>query len=931
MHSPRPWTLPLLFCVLAVWVAAAPRAGAGTPPIVVTTTADSGRGTLREAIIIANQQAGFDTIAFDIKRPGAQTISPTTSLPAIIDPVLIDGYTQPGSRPNTLSNGSNAVLMIEVEGSLAGPASGLDIAAGNSGVRGLVLNRWQNAAVSIRTTGGNVIEGNFIGTDVTGTGAGFALNNSLGVFIQLAPNNRIGGTIPAERNVISGSRGSGVLIIGGRAAGAGGNVIQGNYIGTDKNGAAAIGNVAAGINIDGAPDTVIGGTNLAARNLISGNGTGIVINNAGAARTIIRGNYIGTDFTGGVDLGNAGRGIFVQSAPNTTIGGMAPTAGAPPGNLISGNQGDGIDIFVGSGTFIEGNLIGTDETGSVDLGNGGSGVVLTGSARNTVGGAVVDARNVISGNDGSGVVINPAGAVFDLNAVQGNFIGTDAAGTAPLGNAGFGITINGGGNAIGGAPELANRGNTIAFNGAAGVQVTTTGSFNPILGNSIFSNAGLGIDLDQSGVTPNDPGDGDTGGNDRQNFPVLLSAISAAGTTTVQGTLDSRIGRSYRLEFFSSPAPDPTGFGEGRTYLGTMDVFVPAPGATPFTAVLPGTLPGDTVVTATATDPTGNTSEFSRAVVIQSNRPPVVTNPGDQTSNTGDTVVLVITATDPDGDALTYSASGLPPGLTINPVTGVISGTVSLNFAGVTRVTVTASDGRLTGSTSFDWRVLDNRAPTVSNCTVSPRTLPVSGGTVRIGLNAVDNIGIQRATALIVLPNGQITSTTLDPAGGTRYTGDILVPANSTVNDQVYGVRVSVRDAAGNSSATLDCGSFTVAPTGPGPRLRLSPASQRVDFGRGRVGTVGRRRVTVRNGGTGTLRGIIGTLGAPFRVSREDGVPPDPGGVFAYSLRAGQSLSLVVRAAPTRTGVYTDRFRVTSSDPDRRNAYMSVRAEGCRN
>ena len=104
-----------------------------------------------------------------------------------------------------------------------------------------------------------------------------------------------------------------------------------------------------------------------------------------------------------------------------------------------------------------------------------------------------------------------------------------------------------------------------------------------------------------------------------------------------------------------------------------------------------------------------------------------------------------------------------------------------------------------------------------------------------------------------------------------------------------------------------------------------------MDFGRGRVGTVGRKRVIVRNAGTGTMRGIIGTLGTPFRLTREDGIPPDPGGIFVYALRAGQSLSLIVRVAPTRPGVYRDRFRVTSSDPTRRNAYMSVRAEGCSN
>src|SRR5205807_1424701 len=141
----------------------------------VTTTADSGAGSLRDAITLANANAGLDTITFHIPGSGVHTITPLPDLPTITDPVIIDGYTQPGASPNTNpltlgpgALGSNAVILIELSGS-GGAGVGLNISAGNSTVRGLAINRFANSGINLSPADGNIIEGNFLGTDPTGT------------------------------------------------------------------------------------------------------------------------------------------------------------------------------------------------------------------------------------------------------------------------------------------------------------------------------------------------------------------------------------------------------------------------------------------------------------------------------------------------------------------------------------------------------------------------------------------------------------------------------------------------------------------------------------------------------------------------------------------------------------------------------------------
>ncbi|HZD16667.1 MAG TPA: calcium-binding protein, partial [Actinomycetota bacterium] len=230
--------------------------------------------------------------------------------------------------------------------------------------------------------------------------------------------------------------------------------------------------------------------------------------------------------------------------------------------------------------------------------------------------------NLISGNLRMGVDISA-----DDTVVQGNLIGTDVTGQLDLGNgsaagdAGVRVFAGADGNRIGGTASGA--GNTIAFNNGEGVQISTgvgdDAVDNAILGNSIHDNDDLGIDLGGTGVSPNDGGDADTGPNDLQNFPLLAWAVT--GSTGIAGTLNSESNTSYRIEFFSGPVADGSGFGEGETFLGAATTTTGPGGDASFAAVFGQDVPNGHQVTMTATElalggtPT-NTSEFSQAAAV---------------------------------------------------------------------------------------------------------------------------------------------------------------------------------------------------------------------------------------------------------------------------------------------------------------------------
>jgi photosystem II stability/assembly factor-like uncharacterized protein len=617
---------------------------------VVTNANDHGTGSLRQAILDANATQGADTITFNIPGSGVHTINLLLGLPTITDPVIVDATTQPGYAGSPL---------IELNGLQAGSSAfGFQVTAGGSTIRGFAIGGFtSNIGIWLSGNGGNIIQGNYVGIDATGT---VARRNNGGIQITNgSSNNLIGGTTAAARNVISGNGFNGIFV------GGSGNQIQGNFIGTNGSGTAAIPNGIEGVNISGSPqftNNVIGGTAAGAGNLISGNPTGVSLLSPG---NTVQGNLIGTDVTGLKAVPN-GRGISAGVA-NTVIGGLVPGAR----NIISGNNGDGVQIG-GTGSLLQGNFIGTDITGTVCLGNGGNG--SQGGTGTLIGGITPEARNIISCNAGFGNVSPSSSNPAAVAVVQGNYIGTDVTGNVALNNPSAGVSIQGSFTLIGGltpgsqniiagnkvgiqlggsvAPGPVNntiQGNIIGLNAAGtaalpntfgGIQVSDSsnntiggiangagnkilfndgpgvivfsGTGNVIRGNVIFSNNGLGIDLGSiAGITPNDPNDADTGANNLQNFPVLTMVNSSGGSTTIQGTLNSKPNTAFIIDFYSNAACDPSGNGEGARFFDTTNVTTDANGNASINFVSSVSLPSGRALTATATDPSGNVSEFS--------------------------------------------------------------------------------------------------------------------------------------------------------------------------------------------------------------------------------------------------------------------------------------------------------------------------------
>ena len=434
-------------------------------------------------------------------------------------------------------------------------------------------------------TTGNIVSGNYIGVDASGT---VALGNGGGVLIDHgAHDNTVGGDTAGERNVISGNGGYGVWIHGSGYSGTTGNTVSGNYIGVDASGTAALGNDHNGVAIGGgAHGNTIGGSTANERNVISGNGDdGICIygsSDASSTSNIVSGNYIGTDASGTAALGNASSGVHilgtVDKGPTTTIGG--DTAGER--NVISGNFRCGVYIY-GSNAMsntVSGNYIGTDASGTVGLGNRWSGVTIRKVAKyNTIGGATVDERNIISGNDHDGVS-SDGGAT--RNTVSGNYIGTDVSGTLALGNGWNGVSMDSltsdtHDNTVG-------PGNVIAHNVLDGVQVRDSSSTgNIITQNSIYANDEMGIDL--TGAANGDI-----------TAPVIVTTTNA-GPVDIVGTACP----GCTVEVFENGNAD----GEGETYVG--DATANASGAFSVTV----SALGKPYLTATATDAVSGTSEFS--------------------------------------------------------------------------------------------------------------------------------------------------------------------------------------------------------------------------------------------------------------------------------------------------------------------------------
>ena len=388
--------------------------------LLVTNTNDSGAGSLRAAMLKANQYSNADVIQFKIGS-GLKTISPRSALPQLKYVTSLDGSTQGGyaGRP-----------LIEIRGDRAGTSAyGIVLHGGSGTVKGLIVNRFGASGMLLIGKGGNTVKGCYIGTDATGTYA--AGNKQKGLIVQCA-NNTIGGTSSWDRNVISGNGSAGVQFWTPSATG---NRFLGNYVGTDRTGTKAVSNKTTGVAVQG-PRNTIGGTTAGARNVISGNvQNGITINMWGAKYNLVQGNYVGTNAAGTARLGNGNYGIEI-SQPYNTVGGTV--AGAR--NVVSGNKYSGVVTWLESGSYnkIIGNYIGTDYTGKLDLGNYWRGIdISSGSSNNTIGGATSAERNVISGNEMHGVLIYRG----SNNNIRGNYIGLQVNGTTALRNTGDGVRL----------------------------------------------------------------------------------------------------------------------------------------------------------------------------------------------------------------------------------------------------------------------------------------------------------------------------------------------------------------------------------------------------------------------------------------------------------------------------------------------------------
>lgn len=836
--------------------------------ITVTTTDDSGPGSLREAILIADGTVGVvETIGFAIPGTGPHTILLADLLPLVIDPVVIDGSTQLG--PTGLPS-------IVIDGAGSAGSRRIDIRCGSSTVRGLNL---QNAltAVQLESAGGNIVEGNVIGLDATGT---MPRRCGFGVRATSSPNNVIGGRTAAARNVISGN-GTGIFVDG---PGSPGSRIEGNYIGTDFAGATAVEN-SLGINVSSAASTTIGAPAPGARNIISGNrDNNVHLQHSLATACLIQGNYIGVDVTGTVGLGDGDvstNAIDVFDVPGLTIGGTSAAAGnvisgtarnidvtlgSSPGsssdmiiqgnfvgtnangsaaiagsgvgisttgphpliggtspgagNVISGNTGGGCGASgpadPGLGPIVLGNRIGTDASGSFAIPNGsselfGDGGLFVGSGA-VVGGTEPGAPNIISGNVGYGLVLQlqSTGSVvkgnfigvgasgasripnadtglliqgsdnivggFDgassnviagnggtgisivgdnanhhdaaRNAIVGNFIGTNASGIPGLGNAGagvqvvyasaltFGGTAAGAGNVVlgNGGPGIefiegstegsligsAFVGNVVASNAGPGIAVFA-GTRNSILDNSIRGNAGLGIDLGPVGVNGADPGDADEGANSLQNAPTLSTAVNDATSTVLSGRMNTTPNTTVRIQVFANGACDPAGFGEGETLLGELSVTTNAAGEADVVYAIPQLLAPGSAVTATATAPNGDTSEFSNCTIVISLADLEVTGsalPTSTTTGSEATFTFTVRNLGPSGAHAVSLLAAVPSGSTFVSASSSAGTCTTPEVGGVGDVT--CSLGTLgVGSTATVSMVVTVTAPAPSTVTAS--------------------------------------------------------------------------------------------------------------------------------------------------------------------------------------------------------------------
>jgi hypothetical protein len=570
---------------LVVGLASVPAHATGTIYTVLNTSdcRTPGCGSLWAAIDGANRSKGADAIVFAILGTGVKTITPGSDLPAITDPVLIDGYQQAGAARATATSPATLTVVINA----VNMSNGLLVQSNATVISGVVV---ENASGTTGPCPGagicvvgdhNILSGDYVGVDETGAARAADLGDGVHV---VGGDNWVGGPNPGDRNVISGNRGDGVVVDGSD------NHVLSNRIGTSADGETRVGNGGNGVRLAGGAGHVgaIGDGNLISANL----GNGILVGPA-AGQSEILANSVGVDAAARGPMPNAGSGLVVQSN-NNTIGGTV--AGA--GNVLSGNQVDGLRIDdPATGNTVQGNLIGS-APGPARIPNGRNGVTLNSGAANTIGGTVAGAGNTISGNLNDGIWL-PG----DDQVIQGNLVGVVDTGTGVLAimpNNVDGIEVIGVDNTIGGT--VAGAGNTIAGNLGNGVFVQPAGVDDSILGNAIYGNAVPQI------LVPAGPA-----------APVLGAAAAGVSITTVNWTLRSAANTSFWVEFFNGSAAC-----DARTYLGGVGVrtnamgnavFVPPAGSILGVASTPGTVIA-TATTVTAAGAFAATSQFSNCVPV---------------------------------------------------------------------------------------------------------------------------------------------------------------------------------------------------------------------------------------------------------------------------------------------------------------------------
>ena len=536
----------------------------------VTNTNDSGPGSLRQALIDGESSSTRPSvIKFQIPGEGVHTINLASPLPTVPSGGIVDGYTQPGARPNSLATGTDAVLRIEVNASALPNRTALQFGQFYAVVRGLVLN----GDVLIPNSSANQMSGCYIGTDSGGLMA-TASGGSVLISGENGRANIVGGTTPADRNVIATS----IVIAGPLFPNPSSNKIQGNYVGVAADGGFL--NPDAFVSLNHADGNTIGGEAAGAGNVIAGS-----VQLSSANGTLVQGNLIGTT---GMIASPGAKGLSLGGNPGGCCPGTATNNIVSQNVIVSTNSASPavINFFYSSNNSFRGNLIGVAADGKTPLGNRPQGISFGSafytSSNNTIGGTNAGDGNIIMFGNGSQSGANPAtpAGVSDIGGQGRNFIS----------------------------------------------------------GNSISGAGGLGIDLAMQGVTPNDAGDADG----IQNYPVLTSAVFANGAVRIAGSLNSTANTSFRIELFGNDKADPSGYGQGQSYLGFTNVTTDANGNATFDVTLP--VPGSArAMSSTATGPTG-TSEFSATLFPKLLN--ISTRANVQTGNNVTIGGLIITGTD---------------------------------------------------------------------------------------------------------------------------------------------------------------------------------------------------------------------------------------------------------------------------------------------